>query len=66
MDVGQVLPSTKLLAEDMFIEVDLGYNIPVTTTLAIREQELMLKGEVDIGLQLGTINPITKVNMVYC
>ena len=66
MDVGQVLPSTNLLAEDILIEVDLGYNIPVTTPLAIREQELMLKGEVDIGLIPSTIPPITKVTMVEC
>ena len=50
----------------MLIEVDIGQNIPATLTLSIREQELILKGEVDIGLKPATITHTTKVNMVYC
>ena len=68
VELGQVLPSTLplIITEDMLIEVDLGHKIPVTLPLEIREHGLMLKGEADIGLRLDTINPITKVNVLYC
>ena len=67
VDVVQVRPAIMLLviAEGMLIYVDLGNNIPATLPLVIGEQELMLKGEVDIGLQPATITPLTKLNMVY-
>ena len=68
VDIGQVLPSTinLVIVEDMFIDVDLGHKRPDTITLLIRKHDLMLKGEVDIGLRLDNITPITKLNMVYC
>ena len=50
----------------MLVEMDLGHKIPTTSTIEIREQEFMLKGEVDIGLITATIPPITKVNVVGC
>ena len=43
----------------MLVEVDIGHNIPYTLPLAIGEQSLMLKGEVDIGLRPDTLTPIT-------
>ena len=48
------------------IEVDLGHKRPDTLPLEIGEQELMLKGEVDIGIRPATITPITKVKVIYC
>ena len=48
----------------MLIQVDLGHKIPDTIPLEIEEQELMLNGEVDIGIQRTTINHLTKVDVV--
>ena len=47
------------------IVVDLSHKISVTLPLTIREHELVLKGESDIGLRPANIAPITKVNVVY-
>ena len=68
VELCQVLPATLplIITEDMLIEVDLGNKIPVTHPLEMREHGLMLKGAADIGLRLDTINPITKVNVLYC
>ena len=49
----------------MLVEVGLGQKTPATIHLAIREQDLMSKGEVDKGLRPATISPITKVTVVY-
>ena len=59
-------PSTipLVIAEDKLAEVDLGHKRPATIPLAIGKQELMLKGDVDIGLIPATITPITKVTVV--
>ena len=46
--------------------VDRGESRSVILPLEIGEQELMLKGEVGIGLRPATINPITKANVVDC
>ena len=40
-------------------EVDIGLNIPDKLPLAIMDQELMLTGEVDIGMRTATIPPVT-------
>ena len=45
------------------IEVYLGHKIPATPPLAIGEQGLMLKVEVDKGLIPATNTIITKVNV---
>ena len=50
----------------MLVEVNIDHKIPDTLPLAIGEQELMLKGEVYIGLRPATIPPITNVNVVDC
>ena len=50
----------------MLIEVDIGHKRPSDLTLEIGEQELMLKGEVDIGFKPATITFLTKANVVYC
>ena len=68
-DIGQVRSATinLIIVEDMLIEVDIGHKIPATILLKIREQGLMLKGELDIGLQQANIPPLTKVNVAdYC
>ena len=67
VDIDQVLRDTItiVIAEDMLIEVDTCQNITDTIPLAIRKQELMLKGEADKGLRPATISPITKANVVY-
>ena len=59
VDVGQVWPATLLLviAEDMFIEVDLGHKRPSTFSLEIGEEWLVCKGEVDISLWPATTPP---------
>ena len=68
MNVGQVWTATIYIAivEDMLIEVDLGHKIPANILLAIKKQELMLKGEVDICLRPAIIFLINRVNVVYC
>ena len=50
----------------MLVEVNIDHKIPDTLPLAIGEQELMLKGEVYIGLRPATIYFITKLTVVYC
>ena len=50
----------------MLIDVDLGNKRSSALPLEIREQELMLKGKLYIGLIPSTFPPITKVNMVDC
>ena len=65
VDIGQVWPATipLVIAEDMLIEVDLCHKRSATLPIVIREHELMLKEEVDKGLQPDTIPPMTKVNL---
>ena len=67
VDLGQVLPATIHLAivEDMLIHVNIGHKRPATLPLSIGEHDLMLKGEVDIGLRPSTITLVTKVSVVY-
>ena len=43
----------------MLVEVDLGHKRPVNLPLAIVEQELMLKGEIYIGIRPDNLLPIT-------
>ena len=50
----------------MLVEVDLGHKIPATLPLKIGEQDLMLKGELNIGLIQATIPPINKMTVVDC
>ena len=52
--------------EDLLLEADLGHKIPATLPLVIRKQELIFKGEVDIGLRPTNIPPITNVKVVDC
>ena len=68
MDVRQGLPETipLVISGDMFIEVYLGHKIPSNLPLEIGEQELILNGEVDIGLRPANITPINYVNVVDC
>ena len=68
MDVSQVLPETipLVISEDIFIEVYLDHKIPYNLPLEIGEQELILNGEVDIGLSPANIPPINNVNVVDC
>ena len=68
--IGILIPATltQVIAENilvlMMVEVDIVQNNPATLPLAIREQEFMLKVEVDIGLRQDTLSPITQVTMV--
>ena len=68
MAIGIFLPATLILVitKDMLVEVDIGQKRPDTIHLEIEEEYLMLKEEVDIGLRSSTINPITKVKVLYC
>ena len=68
MDVGKILPATipLVIVENMLIEVGLGHRRAETLPLTIVEQWLMLKVEVDTGLQPATIPLITKLNRKYC
>ena len=72
VDIGLLMPATLplVIAEGvivvMLVELDLGHNIPATIPITILEQELMLKGEVDIGLIPATLPLITQLNVVYC
>ena len=50
----------------IMVEVDIGIKIPATITFAFVEQDLMLTGEVGIGLRPATITPITQVAVVDC
>ena len=50
----------------IMVDVDIGINIPATITFAFVEQDLMLTGEVGIGLRPATITPITQVAVVDC
>ena len=67
VDIGLFRPSTitLLIVEDiiivMLVEVDIFHKRPETTPLEIGEQELMLKGEVGIGLRPATLPLITYV-----
>ena len=67
VDIGILRPATLhlVIAEDMLVEVDIGHKRPTTFLLVISEQDLMLKGEVYIGLIPATIHHITKVTVVY-
>ena len=56
----------RITAEYMLVELDLGHKRQSTVPLTIREQELMLKVEVDIVNIPSTISPITNVTMLYC
>ena len=47
-------------------EVDIGLKRPATICLTIVDQVLMLTGEVDIGLRLGILTPITQLGVVEC
>ena len=70
--LGLKKPDTITLAIVEFIilvltvELELGLNIPATLPLVIMEQELMLTGEVDIGLIPATLPPITQFALVDC
>ena len=48
------------------VEVDIGLNILSTCPVSVVDQELMLKGEVYIGIRTSTLPPITQVVTVYC
>ena len=63
VDIGILRPAT-LFVEDMLVQVDLGNKIPAPITLAIGEQALMLKEEVDIGIRPSTIPTITNATVV--
>ena len=45
------------------VEVDIGLKRPATIPLAIVDQELMLIGEMDLGIIPENIPPITQVGM---
>ena len=48
------------------VEVDISLNITYNIPLETVDQELMLLGEVDIGLRLSTPPTITQVVVVDC
>ena len=48
------------------LDVDIGIKVIVTLPLSIMDQELVFMVEVDIGLILATLPPITQVDVVYC
>ena len=50
--------------ENILLEMDIRHNRASTLNLTIVEQELMLKGDLDIGLIPSTIPLITKVNVL--
>ena len=68
--IGILIPATltQVIAENilvsMMVEVDIVQKNPATLPLAIREQEFMLKVEVDKGLRQDTLSPITQVTLV--
>ena len=68
MDVGILRPATinLVIVEDILVDVYIGNKRPSTLSLAIKEQYLKLKGEVNIYLIPATIAPIRKVIMVDC
>ena len=43
----------------MMVDVDIGLNIPATIPPTIMDQDLMLTGEVNIGIRPSTFLPIT-------
>ena len=68
VDIGLLRPGNIPLvsAEDMLVEVDLGHKRPATIPLAIGEQELTLKGEMNICIRPENPPPITKATVVDC
>ena len=48
------------------VKVYIGINIPSAVTLVIVEQDLILKGEADIGLRPDTLPYITEVDVENC
>ena len=72
VDIGLLIPANlpfiimEVIIVVMLVEVDIGHKRPATITLAIVEQEFILKGEADIGIILATLHPITQVTMIYC
>ena len=68
MDVGILRPATinLVIVEDMLVDVYIGNKKPSTLPLAIKEQYLKLKGEVNIDLITATIDLINKVIMLDC
>ena len=59
------LVTTEVIIVVMLVKVDVGYKRPNTLPLSIVDKELMLKGELDIGLIPDTLPPITQVIVVY-
>ena len=55
-----------VMTDDMLVDVYIGNKRPSTLSLAIKEQYLKLKGEVNIDLIPATITLINKVIMVDC
>ena len=72
MDTCHKRPDTISLAIGEFIilvlmvEVELGLNRPTTLPFTIVDKDLMLKGEVDIGLIPDTLPTTTQLAVVYC
>ena len=72
VDLGLKIPANHPLVIVEFIiavvmgEVYIGLKRPATLPPVIVEQELMLIGDVDIGLRTVTLPPITKVDVVDC
>ena len=72
MDIGHKIPATLSISIVDFIilvlmvEAEIGLKRPTTITISITDQELVLKGEVDICIIPATIPPIIQVNMVDC
>ena len=72
VDIGLLIPANipfiimEVIIVMMLVEVDIGHKRPATLPLAIVEQELIMKGEADIGIILATLPPITQVTMIYC
>ena len=72
VDLGLKRPSTLPFAIMEFIilvtmiDMDLGFNRPTTIPLAIVDQDLLLTGEVYIGLRTDTLTPKTQVTVLDC
>ena len=72
VDVCLNIPATLSLVIVEFIilvfmvKVELGIKRPANFPLAIADKELMLTGEVDIGLVPATLPPMTHVDVVDC
>ena len=68
VDIVLLIPVTitRVIVEDMLVELDTSHKRQAPLPIGIREQELMLKEQMNVGLRTSIITTINKVTVVDC